>query len=76
MANGKNRLSEYIEFERKVVSLEQIERTVNMVHMDKYLDKFFMALMIQFGYINIFHGVFPGSSIIIVLANMFIIFLT
>lgn len=47
-----------------------------MIDMDKYLNKFYMALMIQFGYVNIFHGVFPGSSVIIVLANLFIIFIT
>lgn len=47
-----------------------------MIDMTSNVDGFFLALTIQFGYVNIFHGVFPLSSLFIALSNLFIIFIT
>lgn len=65
-----------LDFERSLVSLEQIEKTRFMVDTGKSVNKRYLFLAIQFGYIGMFMPVFPLAATFAFLANTVMIQLT
>ena len=66
----------YVQFEKRLVSMEQIERTRLMVDFGPNIDKYFMNLAIQYGYIGMFMSVFPAAATYGFISNVLIILLT
>ena len=75
-AKKKTVFHTYVQFEKKLVSMEQIERTRLMVDFGLKIDNYMMNLAIQYGYIGMFMSVFPGAAVWGFLANVVIVMLT
>lgn len=72
----RNLYEKYVELETRLVSTEQIERSRFMVDFGLDLDKFYMNMAIQYGYLGMFLQVFPGAAVWAFIANAVIVIMT
>ena len=75
-ATQEAKFNRFQQTEKKLVSLEQIEMTKNMIDLGQEINNNYMVLFTQFGYIGMFSGVFPAAATFGFLTNLVMIYLT